>query len=105
MSRWSGSNAVVTNGARRRRRVERTPSVTFGDSIHLRYAPEPLPVPGNSPLGRRFLGEGAFENESPSPACRDVNRPREGGMPTAAGGMSAANPTQERPTRRDTEEV
>lgn len=50
-------------------------------------------------------GEGEDERTSPSPACRDVNRPREGGMPTAAGGMSAANPTQERPTRRDTEEV
>ena len=32
MSRWAGLNAVLTNGARMRRREERTPSVTFGDS-------------------------------------------------------------------------
>ena len=31
-----------------------------GASIRLRFAPEPLPVPGNSPLGSRFLPEGAF---------------------------------------------
>ena len=68
-----------------------------------------------APLGRLECGSnkrrtaksagGEDERTYTLPACRDVNRPREGGMPTAAGGMSAANPTQERPTRRDTEEV
>lgn len=69
----------------------------------------------NEPLGRLECGINKWrtaesvgsgdERTYTLPACRDVDRPREGGMPTAAGGMSAANPTQERPTRRDTEEV